>query len=97
MQSHHIFMCISEIFTSARCSDLYCELPGWAGGGRLSCAAAAGLRRLLQATGGELFERIGSRAHFSETEAARCFYQVIAAARRQRFLKARQATRNRAG
>jgi hypothetical protein len=69
---------------SARCSRPYFELPGWAGGGRLSWAAAAGLRRLtrtLQATGGEMFERIGSRAHFSETEAARCFYQVITAAR----------------
>jgi hypothetical protein len=33
-------------------------------------------KRIFQATGGELFERIGSRAHYSETEAARCFYQV---------------------
>jgi hypothetical protein len=69
---------------SAGCSRPYFELPGWAGGGRLSSPAAAGLRRLtrtLQATGGEMFERIGSRAHFSETEAARCFYQVITAAR----------------
>jgi hypothetical protein len=31
----------------------------------------------LQVTGGELFDRIILKEHYSETEAANCFFQVV--------------------
>ena len=36
-----------------------------------------------QVTGGELFDRILAKDHYSETEAARCFVQVYTATSRE--------------